>query len=100
MITTAAAIMIVVFSSFVFDTDPTIKMLAVGMAFSVLIDATVVRMCLVPAIMSLLGDRAWWIPRWLDRILPHLDIEGSGQVPAPAALPGVDVRPGQLTPGA
>jgi RND superfamily putative drug exporter len=78
VITTAAGIMIVVFSSFVFDTDPTVKMLAIGMAFSVLIDATVVRMCLVPALMSILGDRAWWIPRWLDKILPHLDIEGSG----------------------
>ena len=85
VITTAAAIMIVVFSSFVFDPDPTIKMLAVGMAFSVLIDATVVRMCLVPAIMSLLGDRAWWMPRWLDRILPHLDIEGSNVERDPAA---------------
>ncbi len=78
VITTAAGIMIVVFSSFVFDSDPTIKMLAVGMAFSVLIDSTVVRMCLVPSVMSILGDRAWWIPRWLDRILPRLDIEGSG----------------------
>ncbi len=77
VITTAAGIMVVVFTSFVFDPDPTIKMLAVGMAFSVLIDSTVVRMCLVPSVMSLLGDRAWWIPSWLDRILPKLDIEGS-----------------------
>jgi RND superfamily putative drug exporter len=83
VITTAAGIMIVVFSSFVFDSDPTVKMLAIGMAFSVLIDATVVRMCLVPALMSILGDRAWWIPRWLDRILPHLDIEGSGMTDQP-----------------
>ncbi len=77
VITTAAGIMLVVFSSFVFDSDPTVKMLAIGMAFAVLIDATVVRMCLVPALMSILGDRAWWIPRWLDRILPRLDIEGT-----------------------
>jgi putative drug exporter of the RND superfamily len=83
VITTAAGIMIVVFSSFVFDSDPTVKMLAIGMAFSVLIDATVVRMCLVPALMSILGDRAWWIPGWLDRILPHLDIEGSGMTDQP-----------------
>ena len=102
VITTAAAIMIVVFSSFVFDPDPTIKMLAVGMAFSVLIDATVVRMCLVPAVMSLLGDRAWWIPRWLDRVLPHLEIEGG----APAVRPQVAaaaaseraIGPDRLTP--
>ncbi|MGH3479007.1 MAG: MMPL family transporter [Nocardioidaceae bacterium] len=78
VITTAAGIMLVVFSSFVFDSDATVKMLALGMAFAVLIDATVVRMCLVPALMSILGDRAWWIPRWLDRILPKLDIEGTG----------------------
>ena len=68
--------MIVVFASFVADPDPTIKMLAVGMAVSVLIDASIVRMILVPAVMSLLGDRAWWLPRWLDRILPRIDIEG------------------------
>ena len=69
--------MIVVFASFVADPDPTIKMLAVGMAVSVLIDASIVRMILVPAVMSLLGDRAWWLPRWLDRILPRIDIEGT-----------------------
>jgi len=77
VITTAAGIMLVVFTSFVFDSDPTVKMLAIGMAVAVLIDATVVRMCLVPALMSILGDRAWWIPHWLDRILPTLDIEGT-----------------------
>jgi RND superfamily putative drug exporter len=76
VITTAALIMIVVFISFVADPDPTIKMLAVGMAVSVLLDASIVRMILVPAILAILGDRAWWIPRWLDRILPRLDIEG------------------------
>jgi len=83
VITTAAAVMVVVFASFVADTDPIVKMLAVGMAVSVLIDASVVRMVLVPAIMSLLGDRAWWVPRWLDKILPHIDVEGSG-APVPA----------------
>jgi putative drug exporter of the RND superfamily len=77
VITTAAAIMIVVFTSFVLSTDPTVKMLAVGMAVAVLIDASVIRMILVPAVMSLLDKRAWWIPRWLDRITPNLDIEGS-----------------------
>ncbi|GAA1844372.1 MMPL family transporter [Asanoa iriomotensis] len=77
VITTAALIMIVVFISFVADPDPTIKMLAVGMAASVLLDASIVRMILVPAILSILDDRSWWIPRWLDRLLPRLDIEGA-----------------------
>ena len=60
--------------------DPTVKMLAVGMAAAVLIDASVIRMILVPAVMSLLGRHAWWMPRWLDRITPNLDIEGSGHL--------------------
>ena len=76
VITTAAAIMVAVFSSFVLDTDPTIKMLAVGMAVAVLIDASIVRMILVPALMSILGPHAWWLPRWLDRIIPDLKLEG------------------------
>jgi RND superfamily putative drug exporter len=77
VITTAAAIMVVVFLSFVLDDDPTVKMLAIGMAAAVLIDASVIRMILVPAVMSLLGTHAWYIPRGLDRILPNIDIEGS-----------------------
>ncbi len=83
VITTAAAIMILVFLSFVLDTDPTVKMLSVGMAAAVLIDASIIRMVLVPAVMSLLGKAAWWIPRWLDRALPQLDIEGPPE-PDPA----------------
>ena len=77
VITTAAAIMVVVFSSFVLDSDPTVKMLAVGMAVAVLIDASVVRMVLVPSVMTLLGARAWWLPRWLDRVIPGAELEGS-----------------------
>jgi RND superfamily putative drug exporter len=77
VITTAAAIMVVVFTSFVLDTDPTVKMLSIGMAFAVLIDASLVRMVLVPAIMSLLGQHAWWMPRWLEPIVPRLRLEGS-----------------------
>ena len=80
VITTAAAVMIVVFTSFVLDPDPTVKMLAIGMAAAVLIDASIIRMILVPAVMSLLGRHAWWIPRWLDRIMPNLDIEGSAHL--------------------
>ena len=86
VITTAAAIMVVVFTSFVLDTDPTVKMLAVGMAVAVLIDATVVRMVLVPSVMSILGARAWWMPRWLDRVIPDLQLEG--EVTSPAETEG------------
>jgi hypothetical protein len=69
--------MIVVFTSFVLDTDPTVKMLAIGMAFAVLIDASLVRMVLVPSVMTLLGSAAWWMPRWLEPIVPRLQLEGS-----------------------
>jgi RND superfamily putative drug exporter len=75
VITAAALIMISVFSAFVVEDDVVIKMLAVGLAVSVLIDATVVRLLLVPATMTLLGDRNWWIPRWLDRVLPHVETQ-------------------------
>lgn len=86
VITTAAAIMVVVFTSFVLDSDPTIKMLSVGMAVAVLIDASVVRMVLVPALMSILGAHAWWLPRWLDRVIPDLQLEGPLE-PVPEAEP-------------
>ena len=78
VITTAAAIMVVVFASFVLDTDPTVKMLAIGMAFAVLIDASLVRIILVPSVMALLGEHAWWMPGWLEPVVPHLQLEGSG----------------------
>jgi len=84
VITTAAAIMVVVFASFVLNVDPTVKMLAIGMAFAVLIDASLVRMMLVPSVMSLLGARAWWMPHWLEPIVPNLQLEGSVE-PLPAA---------------
>jgi len=87
VITTAAAIMVVVFTSFVLDTDPTVKMLAVGMAVAVLIDASIIRMILVPAIMAVLDEHAWWLPRWLDRITPHIDIEGTGVETRHAPVP-------------
>jgi putative drug exporter of the RND superfamily len=85
VITTAAAIMIVVFASFVLSTDPTVKMLAIGMAFAVLIDASLVRMILVPSIMTLLGRHAWWMPRWLEPVVPHLTLEGSAAAASAAA---------------
>ena len=85
VITTAAAIMIVVFTSFVLNPDPTVKMLAIGMAFAVLIDASLVRMILVPSVMALLGTHAWWMPRWLEPIVPRLQLEGSASA-APESL--------------
>ena len=76
VITAAALIMVAVFGSFVAGDDRTVKLFGVGLAVAVLIDATLVRMVLVPATMELLGARNWWIPRWLDRMLPRIDVEG------------------------
>jgi RND superfamily putative drug exporter len=76
VITAAAAIMIFVFGSFLLEGERIIKLMGFGLAFAVLLDATVVRMLLVPATMELLGAKNWWIPRWLDRILPNINVEG------------------------
>ena len=76
MITAAALIMVCVFCAFVLGDDRALKLFGLGLAVAVLIDATVVRMVLVPATMELLGDRNWWLPKWLDRILPNIDVEG------------------------
>ena len=75
VITAAALIMVVVFGSFLLEVDRVIKLMGLGLAVAVLLDATVVRMLLVPATMELLGDRNWWLPRWLDRILPVIHVE-------------------------
>jgi RND superfamily putative drug exporter len=83
VITSAALIMISVFLGFVANLDPTVKMLGLGLAVAVLVDATVVRLVLVPATMELLGDANWWLPRWLDRVLPSIRIE-EGPPPTPA----------------
>lgn len=77
VVTAAALIMICVFASFVASDDSMIKSIGLGLAVGVLLDAFVVRMWIMPAAMSLLGESAWWLPRWLDRILPHVDVEGS-----------------------
>jgi putative drug exporter of the RND superfamily len=77
VITAAAAIMVVVFLAFVFSDEVFLKLMGVGMATAILVDATVVRMLLVPAVMQLLGDRAWWLPKWLDRRLPRVVTERS-----------------------
>ena len=69
--------MISVFAAFLLTPDVEVKMFAVGLTVAVLVDATIVRMILVPATMALMGDANWWLPGWLDRILPHVDVEGS-----------------------
>jgi len=92
VITAAAAIMVVVFGSFILENDRGIKLMGVGLAAAILLDATIVRMLLVPATMELLGDRNWWLPRWLDRLLPTIDVEGEalpeGEGERPPALTG------------
>jgi len=79
VITAAALIMISVFLAFVLGEDPFAKMLGLGLATAVLVDATIVRVVLVPATMRLLGDRNWWLPRCLDRILPRIDVIGTSR---------------------
>jgi RND superfamily putative drug exporter len=76
VITAAALIMVTVFGSFLLEDDRSVKLFGTGLAVAVLLDATIVRMLLVPATMELLGDRNWWLPRWLDRILPVIHVEG------------------------
>jgi RND superfamily putative drug exporter len=75
IITAAAAIMVCVFGSFILGDMRAIKLIGLGLAVAVLIDATIVRMVLVPATMELLGRRNWWMPNWLDRVVPKLAIE-------------------------
>ena len=76
VITAGAAVMVTVFLSFALGVDVYGKMFGIGLAAAVLIDATIIRMVLVPATMELLGDRNWWLPAWLDRLLPNIDVEG------------------------
>ncbi|MCU8593382.1 MMPL family transporter [Streptomyces sp. A13(2022)] len=76
VVAAAAVIMISVFSGFVLENDAMIKMMGFGLAIAVLFDAFVVRMAIVPAVLALLGTRAWWLPKWLDRLLPNVDVEG------------------------
>lgn len=91
VVTAAAIIMVSVFSGFIFSHLTMVRPLGFAMAFGVLFDAFVVRMTIVPAVMYLLGEKSWWLPRWLDRILPDVDVEGAklnrGQAaPAPGEL--------------
>ena len=89
VITAAAAIMVVVFGAFLLEDQRTIKMFGIGLSVAVFIDATVVRMLLVPATMELLGAKNWWLPAWLDRLLPHLNIEGGHEPKPPVPSPVV-----------
>jgi putative drug exporter of the RND superfamily len=76
VITSAALIMVCVFASFILNGDPTVKQFGVGLSVAIAVDATVVRCLLVPAVMTMMGDSNWWMPRRLDRALPHISIEG------------------------
>jgi RND superfamily putative drug exporter len=87
VITSAALIMISVFGGFVLGDDPVTKMMGLGLATAILVDATVVRIVLVPATMKLMGDANWWLPAWLDRLLPTVDIEGETGLSAPEMEP-------------
>ncbi|TCR23928.1 MMPL family transporter [Streptomyces sp. BK205] len=92
VVVAAALIMIAVFAGFIGESDSMIKMIGFGLASAVLLDAFVVRMAIVPAVLALLGDKAWWLPAWLDRILPRVDVEGealtrAADTSAPVATP-------------
>ncbi|MEU6281239.1 MMPL family transporter, partial [Streptomyces sp. NPDC047028] len=79
IITCAALIMVSVFAAFILSHNIVVKMLGLGLAVSALIDASVVRLLLVPAVMTLLGRQAWWTPLWLDRLMPRIDAEGDSE---------------------
>ncbi|MFF2846722.1 MMPL family transporter [Streptomyces sp. NPDC058001] len=78
VVSAAAVIMIAVFAGFIGSSESMVKMIGFGLAIAVFFDAFVVRMAIVPAVLALLGDKAWWLPKWLDRALPNVDVEGEG----------------------
>ncbi|GGM04383.1 membrane protein [Streptomyces fumigatiscleroticus] len=78
VVTAAAVIMIAVFAGFIGSSESMVKMIGFGLAIAVFFDAFVVRMAIVPAVLALLGKKAWWLPKWLDRALPNVDVEGEG----------------------
>ncbi|MER7623581.1 MMPL family transporter [Streptomyces sp. NPDC126503] len=88
VVTAAAVIMIAVFAGFIGMSDQMVKMIGFGLAVAVLFDAFVVRMAIVPAVLALLGAKAWWLPKWLDRALPNVDVEGEGLAAARDAAAG------------
>ncbi|MEU5536716.1 MMPL family transporter [Streptomyces sp. NPDC020362] len=78
VVTAAAIIMTAVFSGFMGSSEAMVKMIGFGLAIAVFFDAFIVRMAIVPAVLALLGNKAWWLPKWLDRVLPNVDVEGEG----------------------
>ncbi|MEW2082301.1 MMPL family transporter [Streptomyces sp. NPDC005283] len=88
VVTAAAVIMMAVFSGFIGSSEQMVKMIGFGLAIAVLFDAFVVRMAIVPAVLALLGHKAWWLPRWLDRVLPNVDVEGEKLHKELAGSPG------------
>src|SRR6201996_94204 len=96
VVTAAALIMISVFAGFIVPEEPIIKSIGFALAVGILFDAFVVRMTIVPAVMAMLGDRAWWMPKWLDRIIPNVDLEGAGlehRSPEPDPAPHPTAEP-------
>jgi RND superfamily putative drug exporter len=81
----AGAIMTAVFLGFATDPDVVVKMIGVGLAAAIVIDVLVVRLIVAPAVMVLLGDRAWWLPGWLNRALPRISLEGEEPAPEPVS---------------
>ena len=86
--------MISVFSAFMLEPDVVVKSMGFALAAGVFFDAFIVRMVVVPSVLALIGDRAWWLPRWLDRILPNIDVEGeklgARTAPTPPAPPSAE----------
>src|SRR5699024_4058899 len=80
VITAGAAIMIVVFGAFIASPDRMLQQMGLGLAVAVFLDAVVIRCLMVPAIMRLLGARAWWLPRWLARMVPHVELQSAEQL--------------------
>ncbi len=95
VITSAALIMILLFLGFVVSDDPSTKMFGLGLATAIAVDASIVRMVLVPATMKLLGDANWWLPGWLDRRLPTIDTEGEAGLPEPEMEADLDSAPAE-----
>ncbi|WP_114254275.1 MMPL family transporter [Streptomyces sp. Go-475] len=93
VVVAAALIMIAVFAGFIGESDSMIKMIGFGLASAVLFDAFVVRMAIVPAVLALLGDKAWWLPKWLDRLLPRVDVEGEALSRGPEPEPAAEAAP-------
>ena len=99
-ITAAAAIMVLVFGAFVLGGERVIKLFGIGLASAVFLDALIVRSVLVPGLMLLVGERNWWLPGWLDRYVPRLNVEGEVTTPAPPTAPGAGSTSRPATEGA